>query len=422
MIAPSLRICMVTTFYPPYHFGGDAIAVQRLARALVRAGHQVTVIHDVDAFRALHGDSPPADAVDDGVSVVRLESRLRALSPLLTQQVGRPIVHGRRLRRLFANGRFHVVNFHNVSLIGGPGALYLGGDAVRLYMAHEHWLVCPTHVLWRHGRELCTSRECLRCVLHYHRPPQLWRYTGTLGRALREVDAFIALSEFSRDKHHEFGFPYEMEVLPPFLSAGEPGMSRPGARPHGAPYFLFAGRLERIKGVDELVSAFRDYPDADLLVAGEGEHAAELKALAGDDPRVRFLGRVTGSAMRDYYVHAVAVIAPSVCFETFGLTLIEAFRQGTPVIARRLGPFPEIVDQAGAGVLFSTREELHAAMRRLQHDGAERERLSAAARKAFSERWTETAVVPRYLEIVRGAAERRARGLRAAARPQSSVA
>src|ERR1700682_4580848 len=44
-----LRFCFITTFYPPYNFGGDGIAVQRLARALIRRGHCVTVIHDVDA-------------------------------------------------------------------------------------------------------------------------------------------------------------------------------------------------------------------------------------------------------------------------------------------------------------------------------------------------------------------------------------
>ena len=37
------------------------------------------------------------------------------------------------------------------------------GDGIKLYTAHEHWLVCPMHVLWRHGRELCTGRQCLRC-------------------------------------------------------------------------------------------------------------------------------------------------------------------------------------------------------------------------------------------------------------------
>ena len=49
------RFCFLTTFYPPYNFGGDGVAVQRLARALVRRGHHVTVVHDVDAFETLVG-------------------------------------------------------------------------------------------------------------------------------------------------------------------------------------------------------------------------------------------------------------------------------------------------------------------------------------------------------------------------------
>src|SRR5947209_7940112 len=57
--ARPLKFCMVTTFYPPYHFGGDAIGVQRLARGLVRRGHEVTVIHDVDAYNLLHQGSEP---------------------------------------------------------------------------------------------------------------------------------------------------------------------------------------------------------------------------------------------------------------------------------------------------------------------------------------------------------------------------
>ena len=45
-----LRFCMLSTYYPPYSYGGDGITLQRLCRALVRAGHQVTVVHDADAY------------------------------------------------------------------------------------------------------------------------------------------------------------------------------------------------------------------------------------------------------------------------------------------------------------------------------------------------------------------------------------
>jgi glycosyltransferase involved in cell wall biosynthesis len=397
---------MVTTFYPPYNFGGDGMAVQRLSRALVRRGHQVTVIHDADAYEVLSPRPAPADTGSgDGVNVVTLRSRLPALSLLLTQQAGRPVVNGRRIARLLAEGRFDVINYNNVSLVGGPGVLALG-RGVKIYSALEHWLVCPTHVLWRHRREPCTGRQCLRCVLRYRRPPQLWRYTGLLARQLENVDAVIAMSEFSRDKHREFGLARAMEIVPGFLPADDP-TSAAEPSPHPRPYFLFLGRLTRIKGLDDVIPVFRDGPGADLVVAGEGEEERRLRELAGSSPRIRFVGRVPGRQIAAYYRHALACIVPSAGYETFGFVLIEAFREGTPVIARRIGPFPEMVNRSGGGELFSTRQELAAAVARLSGDGAHRAALGRRAYDAYLRYWTEEAVLPQYLEVVRRAAESR---------------
>lgn len=398
-----LRFAMVTTFYPPYSFGGDGIGIQRLSRALVGRGHHVTVIHDADAYAIRAGRLPTVTPADDGVEVVTLKSSLGAVSCLLTQQTGRPVVHREGITRALAQGRFDVINFHNVSLIGGPGILGLG-RGVKVYMAHEHWLVCPSHVLWRHARELCTGRECLRCVLHHRRPPQLWRYSGFLQRQLRHVDAFIALSEFSRRKHREFGFSRDLEVVPYFLPDADPVAMATGGMPHPRPYFLFAGRLERIKGLDDVIPVFRDYTGADLLIAGDGGHEGPLKHLAAGIARVKFLGRLPHDRLAGYYRHAVALIVPSICFETFGNVIIEAFRHGTPVLARRIASFPEIVEAAGGGELFSTPDELRPAMRRLQTDPEHRGRLSRAGVDGFERHWSEGAVIPRYLEVVRRAA------------------
>ncbi len=403
-----LHFCMVTTFYPPYNFGGDGIGVQRLSRALVRRGHKVTVLHDIDAFQALsQGPAPVPTVEDDGVRVIGLRSQLPVLSSLLTQQTGRPIVHRAAIEQILQSDPPDVINFHNISLIGGPGILSMG-RALKVYMAHEHWLVCPSHVLWRHGRELCTGRECTRCVLNHGRPPQYWRYTDYLERQLDHVDLFIAMSEFSRDKHREFGFSRPMQVLPHFLpdpiERNAPSVTE---SPHPRPYFLFVGRLERIKGLDDVISAFRPYEDADLLVAGDGEHAPALRKLAEDNPRIRFLGRIAQDELTRYYQHAMALVVPSVCFETFGIILIEAFRQSTPVIARGIGPFPEIVERSGGGLLFNTPEELLSAMQRVQHEPGLRRQLGKAALKGFRENWSEDEVVPRYLAFIRGAAERK---------------
>ena len=402
----SLRVAHVTTFYPPHNFGGDGIGIQRLVRALARRGIHNTVILDTDAYTQLAGRSPEAGPKEPNVELVRLSSSAPRLSLLAVQQLGRPVAHAARLRALLGDGQFDIVHFHNVSLMGGP-AVWSYGDALKLDFAHEHWLVCPSHVLWRHGRELCTGRECLRCQLHHRRPPQLWRHTTLLERHGRSVDAFVAMSEFSRAKHREFGFPFEMEVLPYFLP--EDSVVAQPARPQQRPYFLFVGRLERIKGLDEVIPLLREFPEADLLVTGTGEHEGALRELGRDLSNVRFLGRVSADELRALYVHCEALVVPSICFETFGIILIEAFRAGAPVIARNLGPFPEIVAASGAGELFSTTDELRAALARRIASRECRARLSAAGRAAFLERWSETAVMPRYFELLARTARARGR-------------
>jgi glycosyltransferase involved in cell wall biosynthesis len=396
---------MITTFYPPYHFGGDAVFVRRLVHALARRGHEVEVAHDVDAHRLLHGGGEPAPLEEPpGVRVLSLESRAGALSCLLTQQTGRAWVHGRRLRRWLREGRFDVVQFHNLSLVGGPAALgWAPPGAVVLYMAHEHWLVCPSHVLWRHDRELCTGRQCLRCQLHFRRPPQLWRYTGLLERKARHVDAFYAPSRFSAEKHREFGFERPLEVIPYFLPDPDSGAEAPrpvASPPSDAPYFLFVGRLEKIKGLQDVIPRFGAGAPAELWVAGTGHYEPELRRLAAGSGKVRFLGPRSPEELRSLYAGALAVVVPSVCYETFGIILLEAFREGVPVVARRLGPFTEIVQESGGGLLFDGPEELDAALARLAEEPELRAKLGREGRRALAERWSESVVLERYFALI----------------------
>ena len=401
-----LRFCFLTTFYPPCNFGGDGIDVQRTALALVDRGHHVTVVHDVDAYEWLAGTTlPDQPVIQDGVEVVGLRSRLGVVSPFLTHQLGYPVMHGRAIDTLLRERAPDVIVYGNVSLVGGPGILKLGGPALRVYVAHEHWLVCPTHVLWRFNREPCDVRACTRCVMSYRRPPQLWRHTGALKRRLADVDLFIARSEFSRNKHREFGLAQPMEVLPYFLPAPFPEQPAPrmSERPQQRPYFLSVGRLARIKGLDSVIPAFRRFPDADWLIIGDGNEMPQLRALAADLPNVKFLGRIANHDLRRYYEHAIAAIVPSSGYETFGIVLIEAFHYHTPVIARRIGPFPEIIERAKGGLLFSDTDELVAAIARLHGDPELRDSFATGAFEAARKHWSENAVVESFLDLNRNA-------------------
>src|SRR4051794_39158013 len=139
---------MLTTFFGPDSFGGDAAFVDRLSRALARRGHDVHVVYCRDAFRLLRGSQPPRPyEAPPGVTIHPLSSPAGVLSPLATHQTGRPFFKLGPIRKLLRAIRPDVLHFHNLSLIGGPGLLALDAPgAVKLMTAHEHWLVCPLSV------------------------------------------------------------------------------------------------------------------------------------------------------------------------------------------------------------------------------------------------------------------------------------
>lgn len=404
-----LRFAMVTTFYPPYHFGGDGQAIRRLVHALARRGHEVDVIHDVDAFRML-GDREEREPLEEppGVRVHGLRSRAGSLSCLLTQQLGRPVVHGRRIEDILDN-KFDVIHYHNISLVGGPGVLACG-TGIKLYTAHEHWLVCPSHVLWRHNREVCTGRECLRCVLNYRRPPQLWRAGSMLQRQSRHVDAFLTFSRFCAEKHEEYGFDRPLTVVPQFLPESEGENGTPAETDDGAedpPYFLFVGRLEIIKGLQDVIPLFGDDAPAEIRIAGSGNYEPVLRELAAGSSKVRFLGTQNAQQLQRLYRDAIAVVMPSICYEVFPMVVLEAFREGTPVIARALGPFPEIIERSRGGLLFETTEELRDAIRSLSRDRSLRSELGQAGAEAFKTHWSETVAMESYFALIQRIAKDR---------------
>lgn len=117
----SLRFCMITTFYPPYNFGGDGIFVRRLSHALAQRGHHVEVIHCCDAYRTLARREPDT-GYDEPPNVIvhGLKSPVGLLSPLMTQQTGYPAFKAARIRNILNQG-FDVIHYHNISLVGGPG-------------------------------------------------------------------------------------------------------------------------------------------------------------------------------------------------------------------------------------------------------------------------------------------------------------
>lgn len=406
-----MRFAMLTTFFGPHSFGGDAAFVDRLSRALARHGHEVHVIYCEDAFNMVRGSQTPRPyEPPPGVTIHPLASFAGPLSPLVTHQTGHPGFKTARLRELLDAIRPDVVHVHNLSLIGGPGLLpMLPREAIRLMTAHEHWLVCPLHVLWKNDSEICEARECVRCCLKARKPPQFWRETAMRDRSLSYLDALICPSQSTRREHARRGLTTPTRHLPYFLPEDYTGMPSVPTPRYDRPYVAVAGRLEKIKGFQDAIEAVRGLPQIDLRIAGAGPFEETLRSLAQGLPNVMFEGRLDAAHLAAFFRGARAVVVPSLVYETFGYVVLEAFAEGTPVIVRDLGALPELVAESGGGLVFDSPEGLVESLERITADDVLRDELGANGRASRNGVWSEEEHLKRYFDLIGGLRRARSR-------------
>lgn len=400
-----MKFCMVTTFYPPYHFGGDAVYVYQLSNELASAGHQVDVIHCRDSFELAGQEPRQLEPDHPNVSVHTLHSPWIWLSPLTTQQTGRMGFKKRAIERIIGQGDFDVIHYHNISLVGGLEVLDTG-DGIKLYSLHDYWLICPTHVLFRNRKKACRQPRCFRCQLTYKRPPQLWRSQSSVREAIKQIDLFLSGSRFCLDMHKERGIELRGEVLPLFSKLADDSAIDDDCHQSGAsadrssPYFLFVGRLEKLKGLQDVLPYFQADSAYQLLIAGSGNDEQKLRVLAQGSPNIRFLGQQSRSGLRALYQQAIATILPSLTYEISPQVVAESWSMKTPVIAREIGALKEIVESAGGGLCFTSPEELRQQLDRIGQDRVLRDRLGVAGHEAYQRDWTPGSHIGRYLKII----------------------
>ncbi|HRH71165.1 MAG TPA: glycosyltransferase [Flavobacteriales bacterium] len=139
-----------------------------------------------------------------------------------------------------------------------------------------------------------------------------------------------------------------------------------GTRSH----YLTASRLVPYKRVDRIIEAFRDMPDKQLIVCGDGPDRGRL---AGNvPPNVQLMGHLEQARFVELLQRAKALITAA--DEDLGLTPLEAQACGTPTIALRKGGYLETVSDGTSGIFFDTDQPaaIAAAVKRFEHDGVQR--------------------------------------------------
>ena len=312
---------------------------------------------------------------------------------------------------LIAEFKPDVMHVHNTMPLVSPSVYWaarkMGVPVVQTL--HNFRLLCPQAMFVREGKvcEDCLGKVPWRSVMHKCYRDSLTQSAvmasmltahRMLGTYDFKVNRFIALNEFCRSKLIEGGLSAERIQIKPNFVDWQPVPcwdQRVGG--------LYLGRLTPEKGVDVLLRALqsRQQPASRLTVIGNGPMEAQVAAALGSD----YLGFLSLSAIWGHLAKASFLVVPSVWYEGFPRTIIEAFASGVPVIASRLGSLAEVVDDGRTGLLFKPGdvEDLAAKLAWAESHPEEMIRMGRAAREEYETRYTPERNYAELIEIYRSA-------------------
>lgn len=226
---------------------------------------------------------------------------------------------------------------------------------------HEYRLVCASGQLIRNGStcEECITGSLMRGIRYscYHNSKIQTASASLMLKIHRwaktwetKVDCFINLTEFSQNKLLESGIPQERcYIRPNFLSTTKQ------LHHSDRTYALYVGRLSTEKGIETLLKAWNKLPHVPLKIIGDGPMRgwAERYVEQHNIHNIDFLGFLPIDEVLRYQRSALFVLLPSLFYETFGRTIMEAYSVGTPVIASNIGAITENVVEGETGLLFT---------------------------------------------------------------------
>lgn len=214
---------------------------------------------------------------------------------------------------------------------------------------------------------------------------------GWLGTYTRKIDAFIALSAFSRSIMIRAGLPDErVYIKPNFISDATLESPIPTDRDRQV---VFVGQIGRVKGVDILLAAWlKVNPEGyKLILVGDGEERGELMQSVSNRQDVIWLGRQDRSRTLSEIARSRYLILPSSWYEPFGMVVIEAMALATPTIVADHGSLPSIVTAGHDGMTFVPNDVeslAHVLRQALALDKDSWQAYSRAARQTYLDKYT----------------------------------
>lgn len=358
-----MRILMCNSYY--YIRGGAERCFFDLTTLLEQHGHEVV------PFSMQHERNYPTPYDKYFLSNIDFPQMLAKGGGLIDKlKTAERVIYSREARqkieRLIEDTQPDIAHIHGIAHETSPSilpAIKAAGIPV-VQTLHDYKLLCPNTSFVSNGQ------ICERCKVHrYYNAIRYRCKRGSLGASFlasmelyihkafqvyeRNVDAFIAPSNFLANKMREYGVQNYLVQIPNFID-----VDSFECRYTFENYVVYVGRLDRLKGIQTLLEAMLDVRRSHLYIAGSGDAMVEteLRTFVKEHKldNVTFLGHLDRSELLPLVQHAACVIVPSQSYENYPMSALEALASGTPVIGARIGGIPEIVIDGETGLLFES--------------------------------------------------------------------
>ncbi len=276
----------------------------------------------------------------------------------------------KEIKKLIKIEDIEIVHVHNTLNLISP-AVYYAARAMKVPVVqtvHNFRLLCPGATFYRDGHicEDCVSKGLMCAVKHncYRNSKlqtlacvistKIHRMTGIYGRI-----NYICLTEFNKEKLLQLKQikTDRVFVKPNFVEAPTDEIISYNKRED---QFIFAGRLDKLKGIDILCDAWKQMGATapKLIVCGTGPMEEWCRRFLEDNPKcnIELRGFVPNKEAKKLIANSKALILPTQWYEGFPMTIVEAYSVGTPVIGSDIGNVGDLIEEGAGGLKFNCRD------------------------------------------------------------------
>lgn len=295
--------------------------------------------------------------------------------------------HYNNVKKIVQENKIDIVHVHNFFPLLTPSAFKAAkdGGAKVVHTLHNYRLWCISGILYRDGYGICEKciqskfslagifNKCYRKSLLQSVVTQMafWFYRAT--KAFDNIDYFFVLTDFQKKKVNLLGIDQKRIILKPnsLTMSFDIQKEKQG--------YIYVGRLEESKGIYELLKVWKQLDERFVLtVIGGGEIEDELKKEFGR-ANIIFKGKCSRDVTLRYIASSKYLLQPSLLYETFGLTIVEAMSFGVPVIGFDIGTRGDFI-QDGVNGFLSSQKDLKEVIEK-SYDYLSYDQLSANAMK-----------------------------------------